>query len=94
MHLVQFLHPRLTRWTRTSRPGVVEGTVLRVDSLADSIPKPLNEARVRVIGPMQRSATVDSAGRFTLEGLPDGDYVVRVLRIGFPAHRLTAQTLI
>ena len=74
----------LARWTPTNNSGVIEGTVMRVESLRDTAPKPLDQARVFISGPVQRSADVDSAGGFRLADLPLGQYLVGVRKVGYP----------
>jgi hypothetical protein len=74
-------------WISSPHASVIEGTVLRVDSLNDSTPKPLTDAHVLVTGPVQRSVVVDSAGHFRLAALPDGQYAVSVRRLGYPTRR-------
>ncbi len=74
-------------WTPTTQSGVIEGTVLRVDSLSDPTPKPIRDAQVVAAGTVQRTTVVDTAGHFRLSGLPDGDYAFTVRGIGFPTRR-------
>ena len=76
----------VANWNPTSQSGVIDGAVLRVDSLSDPTPKPLLDAQVVAAGPVRRSTTVDTVGRFRLNELPDGDYALTVRAIGFPTR--------
>lgn len=62
-----------------AQSGAVTGTVTRADG------SPIDGARVSVQLPA-RSATTDGSGRYTLRGLPAGDYRVIITAIG---QRLT-----
>ena len=60
-----------------SSSGVIAGAVRDRDT-----GRPIAEARVQVT-PTSRSTTSDSAGAFSIGGLPSGQHVVSVLRIGY-----------
>jgi len=77
----------VARWVVTSDSGVIEGSIVQVDSLRDPTPQPLANATVFVKGPVQRVVGGDSTGHFRLASLPPGDYVVDVRRIGFSTRR-------
>jgi outer membrane protein OmpA-like peptidoglycan-associated protein len=59
------------------RAGGIRGTLVADDG------SNVNGANIRLTGPLNRSATSDAAGRFSLEGLPVGAYQVRVEAEGY-----------
>ena len=69
-----------------SRSGVIAGAVRDRDT-----GRPIGEARVQVT-PTSRSTTSDSAGAFSIAGLPPGQHVVSVLRIGYESRTDTVTT--
>lgn len=62
---------------RSSRTGIVEGTVVNAVTL-----EPLPSATV-VVGGTALGASTDTAGAFRIVGVPAGEYVVRASLIGF-----------
>jgi Carboxypeptidase regulatory-like domain len=76
----------LARWTSIPDSGVIEGAVLRVRSVTDQSPQPLEDVNVALAGPVHRTSRTDSAGHFRLIHLPAGDYLVRIQRVGFPTR--------
>jgi hypothetical protein len=57
--------------------GAIAGTVLDRDS-----GRPIVAARIRVM-PTNQISTSDAAGAFSVAGLPAGQHIVTVLRIGY-----------
>lgn len=66
-----------------SAGGQVRGSVMTIEGL------PIAEAEIRIVGTGQ-TALSDSAGRFAIRGLSQGDHVVQARRIGYKSAQFRA----
>jgi len=74
------------RWARNAKPGAIEGTVHRINTLTDTAETALTGAEVTVSGPAARTTVADSAGQFSVADLPAGTYAVTVSHAGYPTR--------